>query len=132
MNNPLSRRGIVGFIAALSAAPRAVATQATESLRDAIDETYQNQRIGRTGGGMPDTDAPPKLNALQYVAKLAYRDANKKAELRIARITACKSMSQGAKRAYYKIAREESQPVYLKYAALMGWRAENDDIDDGY
>lgn len=129
MSDPLSRRGIVAFLAALSAAPRAVATTAAESLREAIDETYEHpgQTVGR---GMPEYMRPEKLNPLQYAAKLAHRDANKKAELRCARITACKSMSRSAKRAYYKIARDESQPVYLKYAMLMGWRAENDDIDE--
>lgn len=128
-SSPLSRRGIVGFIAALSTAPRAVASQAVDALKDRQDE-LKPPRVPYLSAETDPKSAP--LDPAQLLLQAQYKAARKKANARRARIDACRSMSRLAKRAYHRIAEEESAPLYIKWAQAMGWRAPNDETDDDY
>lgn len=123
MKEILSRRGIVGFIAALAAAPKAVEAQAMEVLRDQVFNT--------------DEMAPPmgaaghqRLTLEQMAMKPFWVEANRKARMEMAAIRRCHSMSPAAKAAYIKAAQEKSAPILLKFSKLMGWIGPDADESD--
>ncbi len=129
MADPLSRRGIVGFVAALATAPRAVEAQAMEALNQALSRTPDDY-AGQASPPATATGSPESLTPEQLIMKRLVRDANKERRRRINALYACRSMSKAARRAYIRDAREQSDSLELKFAKLMGWRAENDDFDE--
>lgn len=126
---PLARRGVIGLIAALAASPRAVEAQAREALSDALHGPAFDME-GAEGLPPAASTGAQKLTPEQLLMKHMVREANRKRRMRTNAINGCRSMSTAAKRAYIRDARRESEGVDLKFAKLMGWRAENDDVNE--
>ena len=126
MKEIMSRRGIVGVIAALAAAPKAVEEQAVEVLRDRLFD--HGEPPSTLGYGGPPPGQP--LSIEQLAMKQLMADAERETRRRTRAIRACHSMSPAAKEAYMRDARQASEPITMKWAKLMGWRAPNDNVRD--
>lgn len=117
-----SRRGIVGVLAMLAGAPRAVEAQALEVLRDKFADRPQTGPLACGGSGHMSNEA--------LIMKPFMLQAQREARRRQNAITRCHSMSEAAKVAYRRDAERDAQPVLMRWAKIMGWRAPNDDMED--
>ncbi len=128
MSEVLSRRGIVGLIAAFAAAPKAVEAQAVEVLRERMFERDE----GHAPPPLAQLPGHQRLTIEQMALKPFWTEANRKARMRVNAIRRCNSMSPAAKQAYIKIAQQESAPILLKWSKLMGWAGPDADESDIY
>lgn len=126
MSEVLSRRGIVGFIAAIAAAPKAVEAQALEVLRDQIFDGPSNAPPPHGGMGHQ------RMTFEQLALKPFMVSANRRMRMRVDAIQRCGSMSKAAKQAYIRKAQQESAPILLKWSKVMGWISPDADESDMY